>query len=153
MRQSARGARQTAYRILAATSAALLAQDTGDCWDSGVCQSSQSIHVRYAGRPLKSMRRYFWKVQVADDQGVWSAFSAPATFVTGVLDSKDWQTGWLGFSGGANGAAILARRLFELPERPLEAIACVTGVGYYEFSVNGKNVGDHVLDPAPTDYT
>ena len=29
MRQSARGARQTAYRILAATSAALLAQDTG----------------------------------------------------------------------------------------------------------------------------
>ena len=153
MRQSARGARQTAYRILAATTAALLAQNTGDCWDSGVCQSSKSIHVRYAGRPLKSMRRYFWKVQVADDQGVWSAFSAPATFVTGVLDPKDWQTGWLGFSGGANGAAILARRPFELSERPLEAIACVTGVGYYEFSVNGKKVGDHVLDPAPTDYT
>src|SRR5262245_121684 len=44
-----RGARQSAYQILVASSAKNLAQDRGDLWDTGKVLSDETIHVRYGG--------------------------------------------------------------------------------------------------------
>ena len=46
-----RGAMQTAYRILVASSADTLAANQGDLWDSGKVASSDSIQIEYAGKP------------------------------------------------------------------------------------------------------
>jgi hypothetical protein len=59
-----RGRKQTAYQILVASTPELLAKDKGDLWDSGKVESDQSIHVEYAGKPLESQMRCFWKVRV-----------------------------------------------------------------------------------------
>src|ERR1019366_2760483 len=48
----ARGLRQTAYRVLAASSEAALRANTGGLWDSGKIASADSIHVVYRGKPL-----------------------------------------------------------------------------------------------------
>ena len=40
-----RGARQTAYQVLVASSQEQLKQDKGDLWDSGKVESDQSVHV------------------------------------------------------------------------------------------------------------
>ena len=61
-----RGQRQTAYRVLVASSPGLLAEDRGDLWDSGPVASGQFIHVEYAGRPPQSAARYYWKVRLWD---------------------------------------------------------------------------------------
>ncbi|MCY2924816.1 MAG: hypothetical protein NT031_05155, partial [Planctomycetota bacterium] len=61
-----RGQRQTAYRILVASSAGLLQRDQGDLWDSGQVDSDQSIQVYYAGKPLASRQQCFWKVRTWD---------------------------------------------------------------------------------------
>ncbi len=50
-------------------------------------------------------------------------------------------------------AAILMRKEIELEEEPAEAVAYICGLGYYELYINGEKAGDHVLDPAFTDYT
>ena len=50
-------------------------------------------------------------------------------------------------------AAVLLRKEVNLPKQPVRATAYVSGLGYYELSLNGKKVGDHVLDPGFTDYT
>ncbi len=42
MQSDQRGARQTAYRVLVATSLEMLAKDKGDLWDSGKVVSDQS---------------------------------------------------------------------------------------------------------------
>src|SRR3954465_14296933 len=47
-----RGARQTAYHILVASSASLLAANRGDLWDSGKVASNQTIQVAYQGKLL-----------------------------------------------------------------------------------------------------
>ncbi|MBN2513762.1 MAG: hypothetical protein JXB18_12560 [Sedimentisphaerales bacterium] len=52
---------QTAYRILAASSAVLLDRDQGDLWDSGRIASSECIAVPYNGKSLVSGQRVFWK--------------------------------------------------------------------------------------------
>ena len=45
-----------------------------------------------------------------------------------------------------------ARRTFRI-ERPVRsARACVSGMGQFNFYINGEKAGDHVLDPAWTDY-
>src|ERR1039457_6186480 len=50
----ARALRQSAYRILVASSEAALRGNTGDLWDSGKTASTDSIHIVYRGRPLNS---------------------------------------------------------------------------------------------------
>ena len=59
---SSRGLRQRAYQILVASSEELLSQDQGDLWDSGKMMSDQTIHVEYAGEPLSSGQKVYWKV-------------------------------------------------------------------------------------------
>ncbi|TYB38006.1 Bacterial alpha-L-rhamnosidase [Actinomadura chibensis] len=46
----------------------------------------------------------------------------------------------------------LLRKEFTLRARPSRARAYICGLGYHELFVNGERVGDHVLDPAWTDY-
>ena len=49
-------------------------------------------------------------------------------------------------------AAPYFRNEFKIPNIVKSALAHVSGVGYFEFYLNGKKVGDHVLDPAFTRY-
>jgi alpha-L-rhamnosidase len=55
-----RGARQTAYQVLVASSPAKLKAGQGDWWDSSRVESDQSIQLPYAGKPLRSYARCFW---------------------------------------------------------------------------------------------
>src|SRR5437764_14028580 len=65
----ARGLRQTAYRILVASSESNLRANTGDLWDTGKVASADSIQVAYHGKPLPSGTAAFWKVQLWDQDG------------------------------------------------------------------------------------
>src|ERR1039457_7125816 len=92
----ARGLKQSAYRILVATSEAALRANTGDLWDSGKTGSPDSIHVVYGGKALNSGVAAYWKVQVWDQDGQASEWSAPAQWSMGLLHAQDWQGGWIG---------------------------------------------------------
>ena len=63
-----RGARQTAYRVLVASSPTLLMGNHGDLWDSGRVESDQSNQLEYAGKPLQSSQQVYWKVRIWDEQ-------------------------------------------------------------------------------------
>ncbi len=93
---AARGVRQTAYRVLVASSARALRGNTGDLWDSERVESSQSTHVVYIGGPMSSGAVAFWKVQVWDEKGAVSAWSEPARWSMGLLEAADWQGKWIG---------------------------------------------------------
>ena len=92
----ARGLSQTAYRVLVASSERALRANTGDLWDSGKVDSSQSTQVVYRGKPLVSGAAAFWKVEVWDQDRADSGWSAPAQWSMGLLDARDWQGKWIG---------------------------------------------------------
>ncbi|HWI59336.1 MAG TPA: alfa-L-rhamnosidase, partial [Bacillota bacterium] len=75
---SSRDQHQSAYQVLVASSLKQLAADQGELWDSGKVNSDQSIQVAYAGQPLRSGQKCFWKVRVWDQDGKASAWSEPA---------------------------------------------------------------------------
>jgi alpha-L-rhamnosidase len=88
-------ARQTAYRIqVAAFPEALAAGDL--VWDSGKVASDANVQIAYAGPPLTSRRRYWWRVQVWDAADRASGWSAPGWWEMGLLAPADWQARWIG---------------------------------------------------------
>jgi alpha-L-rhamnosidase len=97
IRSERRGEVQSAYQILVAASPEALARDEGDLWDSGKVSSSRTYGVEYAGKPLASRTRCFWKVRVWDRDGQASAWSPPAHWSMGLLSRSDWKAAWIGF--------------------------------------------------------
>ncbi|MCL5019152.1 MAG: glycoside hydrolase family 78 protein, partial [Patescibacteria group bacterium] len=144
-----RGQRQSAYHILVSSSKENLQTDKGDLWDSGKIDSDQSIHILYSGKELKSRMHCYWKVRIWDKEGKPSDWSDPAFWTMGLLDPADWKAKWIGFD---DISAPLLRKTCSLDKPIKDAFIYVCGLGYYELNVNGQKIGDHVLDPAQTDY-
>lgn len=90
-----RGAVQTAYQILVASTPEKLASEDADLWDSGRVRSAKSIQIAYGGRPLVARDRCFWKVCVWDGHDEVSPWSGSACWTMGLLHVADWQAEWL----------------------------------------------------------
>ena len=159
---SRRAQRQTAYRILVASSRDALAGNRGELWDSGKVASGQSAQIEYEGTPLSSRARCFWKVLVWDKDGTPSDWSAPAQWEMGLLVPEDWQAQWIQQRSPEprseeerfnDQPAPLLRKEFTVDKAVARARAYISGLGYYELHLNGKRVGDNVLDPGWTTYS
>lgn len=179
---------QTAYRILVASSAEKLKQNTGDLWDSGKVDSGQSHLIPYAGKELKSEMPCFWKVMIWDNEGEPSAWSAPAMWSMGLLDEKEWQAKWIGCSNQPPALEVepgtkrptrsikdmpadewhayitaeqaecelparYVRREFEISKEVARATAYLSGLGFYELFVNGREVEKEHMQPGLTLYS
>ena len=163
-----RGARQTAYQVLVASSLEQLNADQGDLWDSGRVESDATAHIVYSGVALRAFSRAAWKVRVWDGEGATSRWSEAARFELGPLTSDDWRLdrgergdGWSGatFISAAvvgdpktSAPAPYLRRSFELEREVLSARLYITALGLYEASINGRRVTDDVYRPGWTDY-
>ncbi|RYG68344.1 hypothetical protein EON80_11845, partial [bacterium] len=93
-----RAINQTAYRVLVASTSALLSKNVGDLWDSGQVKSALSNEILYKGKPLGSRTRCYWKVSVWDNKARQSPFSQPAVWEMGLLQKSDWHGQWIGYS-------------------------------------------------------
>ncbi|MFZ5429915.1 MAG: glycoside hydrolase family 78 protein [Bacteroidota bacterium] len=153
LKDDRRGAAQTAWQVLAATSAELLNKDTGDLWDSGKVDSDQSVHLEYSGKPLNSGEAVYWKVRVWDAEGKPTAWSEAATWEMGLLNPADWQASWIARSMDAPTRSVYMRKEVSLSDKSVQkARLFVTGLGNYVFFINGSRVGNDLLTPGWTDF-
>lgn len=163
---------QPSYRILVASNLDLLDKNEGDLWDTGKIESDQSIHVNYKGAPLTSRQKCFWKIMAWDENANATDWSKNAKWEMALLDKNDWEASWIeapriydwpAFREQAGGlekdapklsyeSAPYIRKNFNLIKQVKDARVYISGLGLYELYVNGKKVGDHVLDPAFTNF-
>ena len=148
---SVRGERQTAYRIVVATTAEKLEAGEYDLWDSGRTESDRSTLIPYEGKALLSGQDCFWKVQVWNARKKVSAWSPMGRWGMGLLSPTDWKARWI--SADQPSGAPLFRKGFTLNGKIRQAKAYVTSGGYFELYVNGQRVGDDYLVPNFTNYT
>ena len=152
MDSSRRGERQTAYRVLVASSEEDLAQNNGDLWDSGTVEGDKSIAVSYAGKPLVSGKQYWWKVQLTDRDGKALSWSTPATFVMAKVNAEDWQGRWIGANADRRHGAVYLRKEIEVEKPVKRAVVHFCGLGLSELYIEGRRVGDYVVGPGFTTY-
>lgn len=76
------------------------------------------------------------------------------------LGAVDWKAQWIGapwdgedYDRGVVMPAPQFRKAFDAQKKIKSATAYVTGLGFFEFYVNGKKVGDEVLSPNETSYS
>jgi len=149
-----RGLSQRGYQLLVASSPSILDQNTGDFWDSGIVESSASVNVPYSGAELNSRTKYYWKVRILDDQGHVSKYSPSSSFEMAFLDPKEWKAQWIAcMSMKPYPTVPLFRKELHVHKTVQDAKVYISGIGYYELRINGRKVGNHVLDPGWTDYT
>ncbi|MGL4511798.1 MAG: family 78 glycoside hydrolase catalytic domain [Lacipirellulaceae bacterium] len=92
---------QSAYQVQVARSPQALGDaETPDLWDSGRVAGGATYGVVYAGKPLASHSRCFWRVRVWDAAGLPSAWSVPSTWTMGVLAAEEWRAQWIGDDQG-----------------------------------------------------
>lgn len=140
---------QSAYQIIVSSTRNLVEANHGDLWDSGKVESSRSEGIVFTGKKLLAFQCCYWVVRVWDQYGQVSLFSEPEWWEMGILDPAEWTAYWLK-ACEANGP--LFRGDYEVQGPIKKARAYICGLGYYELYVNGQKVGDHVLDPAQTDF-
>lgn len=152
---------QTAFELRVAEQRQDLLKGTNLAWESGKIISEKFIAVEYQGKPLESMKRYYWSVKVYDGNGVASAWSTPAFFEMGLLKPSDWKAKWIGdereqFTNDKDfyqeDPMPLFRKKIVTSKRIASARLYISGLGYYEALLNGKKIGDRVLDPGFTSY-
>lgn len=147
---AAKDQRQSAYQILVASSAELLALGNGDLWDSGKVASDEALHIAYAGMELKPSRQVFWKVRAWDAADMASKWSASANWTMGLLKPEDWKGKWI--CAPAMTETLLLRKEFSVKPGLKRAVIHVSGLGQYELNLNGAKVGADLLTPGWTDY-
>ncbi len=145
-----RGAKQTAYQLLVASSPELLAAGQGDLWDSGRIESTNTVLVPYAGKPLTTSQQVFWSVRSWNERDEPSEWSAPATWTMGVLKPEDWKARWIVAPWQTE--SILMRTEFPARVAVKRAVVHVCGLGQFELFLNGRKVGDNLIAPGWSKY-
>lgn len=150
-------------------------------WNTGKVLSQSSQLVHYMGKPLESRTTYRWRVKVWDSMDIPSEWSEYYLFTT-APDEAFLDAQWIGaitrkdarlpegrkFHGTElkdpnvksmwNAVDTLAkksiylRKPFQANKKINKATAYVCGLGFYEFTLNGKKVGNSEFAPLWTDY-
>ena len=123
---------------------------------TGRVDSDESVLVPWPFAPLASRQRVAVRVRVWGRDGQASPWSDPVPVEAGLLQPDAWNTRFVSPDWDEDTTrpqpASLLRREFTLRPGVAHARLYVTALGVYEAEINGRTVGDHVLDPGWTSY-
>ncbi|MFV0564720.1 MAG: glycoside hydrolase family 78 protein [Flavobacteriaceae bacterium] len=172
---------QSAYQILVASTEEKLKNNVADVWDSGKITSNQSQLIAYNGSALKPETKYFWKVKIWNKEKTTPYWSDIAFFRM-VPEIKSLNSTWIGAITKANSHlpegrhyhtasfkkerreaivdssnalsrhSIMLRKPFSVTKPISDAVVYVSGLGHYQFTINGKKMGNSEFAPLWTDY-
>lgn len=103
MESSERGSCQKAYRIMVAQGKEELERKEY-VWDSGKVEKETSTGIFYEGKDLTARSRYYWQVEVWDEQGKRHRSTEEAWFETGLMGEGMSQACWISVSEEENKA-------------------------------------------------
>lgn len=160
--------KQNSYRIRVSTNKNLNAKE-GLVWDSGWVKSKASLFQPYSGPALEASTTYYFSLRVQDNKR--NQAEGQGFFHTGLIHAADWgEAQWIAKEklpdSLVNPLPLSSSKLridksYELPvfrhqfkvsKKIKASYAYVSGLGHYEFYLNGSLVDDNFLQPGWTKY-
>lgn len=152
MQDNRQGAKQTAYRVLVDTDSLALTRTQGKVWNTAWVKSAQNQLI-FSGQPLKPFTKYYWKVDIADQQGKKTTNGPISSFEMGMMEMKNWKGSWISDTENIKlKPAPYFRYAFNTNKKVKSARAYIAVGGLYELSINGKKIGNHRMDPMYTRF-
>lgn len=152
---------QIKYELVVASRSDLL-PSKADLWETGKVKSSQSVWVKYNGKPLVSKQKVYWQVRFWNQDGKASAWSKVAHFELGLLQNADWQAKWISLPDEVQplkeeyGTILhkpqFLRKEFAVKSELKQARLYVSARGIFQAHLNGVKIGDDVMTPGFTLY-
>lgn len=153
MLDSRQNAKQTAYRIVIDTDSALVNAGKGSIWNTGWIKKSDVNLIVYNGQALKPFTRYYWKVDITNQDKKKLTHTPVASFETGMMDSNNWKGSWIADNNDIHlKPAPYFRKVFQTAKKIKSARAYIAVAGLYELYINGEKIGNHRLDPMYTRF-
>lgn len=152
---------QSAYEIIVSDNMKDINRNKGNVWNTGKIKSREQNNIEYAGKPLKSFAKYYWKVRSYDKDGNPSAWSETASWEMAMLSADDWQAEWIGDGSKdpgceedfyKNDPAPMFRKEFFSENNIKHARFYISGLGYYDAYINGQKVGNDYYGSGWTSY-
>ncbi len=141
---------QTSYTIYLGTDSSEVANKTGDQWETTFKTDKQ--FVSYKGKPLRPFTKYYWSVEVRNlPQG--NNPKAISSFQTGMMNQDNWKGSWITDSENVDLKPVpYFRKKVAVKKEIKKATVYISAAGLYELYINGKEIGDHRLDPVYTRF-
>ena len=169
-----RGFLQSAYELIVGDDRAAVAAGRGNLWRVKA-KGAESLHIPYADKALESGKEYYWSVRVWNAAGEVSPWMPVNRFSTGLMSPDAWSGArWIAMEVQPDSLRLVPgeeynkltigdritapnrlpqfRREIDVRKPVKRAMAYVSGLGQFEFFINGDKVGDNFLDPAWSDY-
>ena len=144
------GADPRAYTVTVGVDSGKAALGQG-MWESSRRTGAVQL-VTYEGPRLKPFTCYYWSVTCWDHTGR-TIHGPVAKFETGMMEMVNWRGSWITDTRDIHlKPAAYFRKTFRLEKTIVSARAYIAAAGLYELYINGKKVGDHVLDPMYTRF-
>jgi alpha-L-rhamnosidase len=144
-------ARQHGYEVQAAADLYF----RHDVVSTGPVDSSRQVGAPMPGPALRSRQVRWWRVRVRTDRG-WTQWSGPSRVEAALLEAADWHARPITLSSDVGraepGPPPVLRREFDLPAGPVTARLYVSALGVHDTLINGRPVGDDLLEPGWTSY-
>ncbi|WP_131539092.1 alpha-L-rhamnosidase [Pedobacter nototheniae] len=147
-----KGSKQSSYRILVSTDSVALRNNEGKLWNTGWINSEANLAF-YSGQLLKPFTKYFWRLDIVNNDKKKNDAITISSFETGMINSENWQGAWISDTENIKlKPAPYFRHVFNLSKKIKSARAYIAAAGLYELSINGNKIGNHRLDPMYTRF-
>lgn len=141
------------YNVIASNNKRVAEKGIGNLWNSGILPIENGPWTLFDASKLPSRAEVWWRVRPVFSKTEFGKWSEIARFETGLKNQEDWKGQWIGMNTEQRKrSAPQFRRSFDISKPVLKARLYVCGLGYHESWLNGKKLGNEVLQPAQTDY-
>lgn len=152
LESKARAVTQTAYEIQVASDSNKLMRGAADVWQCTQTASDRQTGIACRSDKLKPGSKYYWRARVWDGTGRPSPWSAAHIFLTGLDQAAGLRGKWIMAPPGMDASLPLLRKVWRLQKQVRSAVISISAPGYFELHLNGRKIGNEVLQPAQTNY-
>ncbi|SFB95817.1 alpha-L-rhamnosidase [Algibacter lectus] len=141
------------YELLVADNKTDLENNNGNLLELTVTKIENGPWFYFDASKLPSRTVALWRVRAVLEDDSRGAWSETFHFEIGLKNNSDWSGKWIGMQPELRQkSAPWFRNSFEINKTITKARLYVCGLGMHESWLNGKKIGNELLQPAQTDY-